>query len=1138
MLNPKTTQMRVFALILSLMCFLLIERAAAQSGFASISPQVLQVGLNTITITGRGTQWEPRRVKISAGAGVQITDVFIQDAETILATVNVNTGGQSTLPFRVENMVNGSVLYTNSVTIDPVEADIILTLNPLSSLSFTDLDPAPRPHASEIFTVALSRGNLAGKRVIATISAESNLLDDNTIWQGNLLVPPGKTVISNRDFKLVRHGTARVPEAADAQLTGYFPAGRYDVNVRVFDNGNEIGTSTASLYLTDNRNAPDLLYPKQALRSDPEIINDKLPLFLWQGQSSEYEIRVFEIPDAESSNQDIMFSRPLLAIRGIYQTHLQWPAAGPMLLPGRLYGWQVIGHSRGAKDVVSDIERFRIREFLPDSLGTTYSGLELKIGPGSDSITYSVQTRNWQGYDRYDKQINLTIVPHNNYLFRKNKIVRSGYYQNEPSAIIAKSGDELISAILNPDENYGDSAERTAVRENVSKYGWALAYPQKGRRIAPAAFVMVVELGKETALNKGALKILLDDVLLTENVIVSANRLYIVIGDTLKRGRHVLEIRGQPKDASFLPAINSHFYIDEEIALIPSMKDTALRNSVVITPTQTNRFIEIRGAGYHVAGNSDSTLGLRSAHPYVGQLYYRDRLTLAPNLRLHIKAIFNSDQFTDHTEGVSRNYIGLGLQFPRWTAKIGDQTLNWDPLVANGLRITGAGISRNFKKGSFEIVTGISRREYIRLITPAETPSFIEQPSRINHYADNYSLTAARRFVTAARLNLGRLNENSLLSISLLRSRDLNDRNVNYPLQDNFVVGIEHQYRSNLDNFYAKGGISFALTTLDRSYGKGNASILDSVGYNPIFKQAILNDIVNFNQSSLKLGKGLISLYFQVAYKVGIHNLEAQYKVIGGAYYSHGNTNLRNDQETFVFRDHLLWKSNMWYGLVQYQYSHNNTLKNLLATNYWHNAVGQLIKREAAQAPGLRFQLLGSLRVSERNLSNRTSQNDKLLSVRAAVYKNFNFPNTKLYSEVRLTRVYRHDDILGFNSVSLWQTGAAAGLHLTPAELRAEVDYAPLSTGDIATKGNRLAFSMSAYSNTFRHFRIGLGYRRLAIEDFFSGSRDNVYLTADRAFSASHLSLEAGIAPYATGESGAGNFKELYTKITYRLNLK
>lgn len=165
--------------------------------------------------------------------------------------------------------------------------------------------------------------------------------------------------------------------------TGKLPSGTYIFNIEITDHSPATGGTSEYTDIIINISNPttlDLIAPGEpAGSSELTEIYTTLPLFHWESDASEFEIKVCEKLSTHNSPEDVMSNEPHLLKTVNNQKIFQYPSIDARLLEeGKAYYWQVTAlvlSSGGIERLPSEIWGFKIASLSSGS----YSAFQIQI---------------------------------------------------------------------------------------------------------------------------------------------------------------------------------------------------------------------------------------------------------------------------------------------------------------------------------------------------------------------------------------------------------------------------------------------------------------------------------------------------------------------------------------------------------------------------------------------------------------------------------------------------------------------------------------------------------------------------------------------------------------------------------------
>lgn len=219
-------------------------------------------------------------------------------------------------------------------------------------------------------------------------------------------VAPGVTSLTNQDlysssdqyrFKDWDIDDENAQELIDIFLaTSKLPTGTYQIHVSVRDvspvNPGQISNETIEITV-QNPTELDLISPGELVSSSEIMeIYTTVPVFLWESNAPEFELKVCEKQDFDATPEGVMDSEPRLFVENLTVTSYQYPPASVFPLEeGRTYYWQVtavVQSSSGPIRLPSEIWAFRIAETSSGATSLSYNEIlsYLRYLLGNDTV--------------------------------------------------------------------------------------------------------------------------------------------------------------------------------------------------------------------------------------------------------------------------------------------------------------------------------------------------------------------------------------------------------------------------------------------------------------------------------------------------------------------------------------------------------------------------------------------------------------------------------------------------------------------------------------------------------------------------------------------------------------------------------
>lgn len=630
-----------------------------------------------------------------------------------------------------------------------------------------------------------------------------------------------------------------------------------------------------------------------------------------------------------------------------------------------------------------------------------------------------------------------------------------------------------------------DSRGQSSVLEIVS--------PVPGQMLGSEDLLIVVNVRGSYVIDPRSVQLFIDDDEYTDEVKVSDRSIRFLLRDgsgrRLRPGSHTARIVASLPDGTDVGNLEWHFMID-------GAQRTAATNS------RSRPSLPIRGTTYVGTRNSDisgdAALRQQPASVYAVRADLRAE---AGAFSFPFKAYVTTNE---SSSSQPRNRFLIGAESKHLTVLLGDTSPAYSPLALDNTRTRGLLAEVYLKPLRLSMVRGQIRRG----ISSA-------QPTDQSTLASPL-LSSYERTMTAARLSVG--GERSVLfSLHALKASD-DTTSVTFGSRpiENIVSGGDLEINVLKGRFGAAAGAAMSLTTEDISRGIADRAQIDSLfDVDLPFDPSDFRRIITLNTSTvpIRLDK-LTSLawYSNIHAKAIGHAITAEYRSIGGSYFSAGNPFLINDRKMYTISDRFRHADGRVFGVLRYMQYENfddNEFVIPLDNRTWSANVtvaprtkvptlsGGFRRQERSQGTvdlplsdsrldsysfgiSQQFRIVGN-RQSVQVLGMRSTRFDRVqpgldnVSLTGTVGLTNQISST-LSTSVRYTRVNVRYENLG--DEQLYQTGTGDvyyQLKMIPLDLAAGARYTRSSGSEIVSPSKRYGGQLTAEYEIQRNMLIELG---------------------------------------------------------------
>lgn len=153
--------------------------------------------------------------------------------------------------------------------------------------------------------------------------------------------PLATRIITNRDFASI-DATAAGEDVLEFLLAQpALPADTYTFTARVFEGDRLVGEGSDGITTAFDIDPPEPLTPGVPFGEAVADVPDPLPLFQWQSEGEQFELRVYLVEPGRVSAEDAVGALPVFERTGLSRTFLSYPASAEPLRRDSTYAWQV-----------------------------------------------------------------------------------------------------------------------------------------------------------------------------------------------------------------------------------------------------------------------------------------------------------------------------------------------------------------------------------------------------------------------------------------------------------------------------------------------------------------------------------------------------------------------------------------------------------------------------------------------------------------------------------------------------------------------------------------------------------------------------------------------------------------------------
>jgi len=354
-----------------------------------------------------------------------------------------------------------------------------LQLMNIQSVSLSDLDLTKPQNAPILFFVYIDNDS---KHPLVNVSILLSSTSRGLIGKlslSNFSLPPNtRTTITNRNFTSVDLNIN--PPVGQQFLnavkaTGTFPPDDYQYLLKIDSAGYTLSTDQSSSTVNNPNYNPELILPGTSFNQSMQKIYTPQPLFQWFGQTSKFDLVLYEVLPGQITPEDIARNTPVFKQTGLSGNQFLYPASAEKLVNGKIYAWQIFGELQAAKGtqlLPSEMYRFTFVDPAGGATSSSHGGItprtvsKIIISPQDISINAGQQTQFFATYyDQDNNQILNDIHPQWQLSpTDKGTLTSQGLFTagNYPAtvAVIVKAGiaNEFATVTINPNPSAGTSS--------------------------------------------------------------------------------------------------------------------------------------------------------------------------------------------------------------------------------------------------------------------------------------------------------------------------------------------------------------------------------------------------------------------------------------------------------------------------------------------------------------------------------------------------------------------------------------------------------------------------------------------------------------------------------------------------------
>ncbi len=659
-------------------------------------------------------------------------------------------------------------------------------------------------------------------------------------------------------------------------------------------------------------------------------------------------------------------------------------------------------------------------------------------------------------------------------------------------------------------------------------------------------FVSVL-VNKTVILSESAVKIYIDDRLITTFVKIQNQKVTMLYILPLKWGKHKLTLEAKEQGETWLKPLSWEFYVGgagEEEKL--EKKDTALK-IVELTGNITADYRQVKLIG------KPEALQFRQEPPLTG--------TLSTNLAFRsgkFNYILRSFQTTDDlmkyyaVRGLqSRNYFQTGIQMEKFEALYGDINPSFDKLVLTGTRLSKAAkLAVKTKYFQMYLIEGQAQRanEGIRniySINDGFPPGNLQIDSKTG---DTFYLNPGtyRRDLYAARLAFGNKGEGTSFGITILKARD-DTSSIKYgdKPKDNLVIGTDQTWQTNEIKMKVDAGVAFSVTTADLSRANITKHDLDSfTGKEYPYDPYKLRKIQTFNYSTSMPGKSAMATYITLAFRPKNQILTFDYRYFGGGFQSLGNPFVRVDLRTASVNEQVyIWKRKISVN-AKYTFQDNNRSGTAFSTVVQHLVNGNMSFIYSQKAPQLMISYNLQARRTKDNIIKTLTANDMLSTFSSSLLYGFKKWKCDHNFNLQYTDNSRTDKVYEFNSSKMTIMSGGIREILNPINLQVDGQYSMITLEDTRNGKQPLSRSIDVkirYKSIKKKFLVGGGWQQsqMLLLRYTPATKRNsyqAYFTYTKIKDL-EINLEVGNSPNRSLANSDLDYDEIYWYVRLSYNV-
>ncbi len=599
-------------------------------------------------------------------------------------------------------------------------------------------------------------------------------------------------------------------------------------------------------------------------------------------------------------------------------------------------------------------------------------------------------------------------------------------------------------------------------------------------------FVSVL-VNKNVILSETAVKIYIDDHLITAFVKIQNQKVTMLYILPLKWGKHKLTLEAKEQGEAWLKPLNWEFYVGGVTPEDKTIRKDTTGKIVELTGNITADFRQVKLMG------SEEALKYRQEPPLTG--------TLSTNLAFRagkFNYILRSFQTTDDLQKYypvrglqSRNYFQTGIQMEKFEAIYGDISPSFDKLVLTGIRLSKATkLAVKTKYFQMYLIEGQAQRanEGIKnrySINNGFPPGNLKIETDSAGNNDTFFLSPGiyRRHLYAARFAFGNKVEGSSFGITILKSRD-DTSSIKYgeKPKDNLVIGTDQTWQTNEVKMRVDAGVAFSVTTADLSKPNLTKRDLDSfTGENYPYDPAKFKKIQTFNYTTSMPGKTAMATYITLAFRPKNQILTFDFRYFGGGFHSLGNPFVRVDLRTASVNEQVyFWKRKISVN-AKYTFQDNNRSGTAFSTVVQHLLNGNMSFIYSQKAPQLIISYNLQARRTEDNLIKTLTANDMLSTLTTSLLYGFKKWKCDHNFNLQFMQNERVDKVYQFNSNKMTIISGGIREMLNPINLQLDAQYSMSNLEDPKNGKQPLNRNMDIklrYKNTKKKFLVGAGWQQ------------------------------------------------------------